>query len=282
MRRLSPALGLVCVLLLALTLVAATQQAAKKPAAKPAAQKPPDTGEMVPVPAGPGKYGCVPPDGNCDTDESCQDDLPDPQEKARFRHCTVILSAFEIDKTEVTQKAFQACAKAGKCTAPAANFDPATKADHPVTDVTWEQAAAYCKWAGKRLPTEAEWERAARGTEGLRFPWGNDPPTCEQANFKGCAPRGTHPVGSHTAGASPYGALDMAGNVYEWVNDWCCGGYGGRGPYTDPQGSSQVLGDSKGRRGGSFDVEAVYARASNRGSTFYKNTKPDLGFRCAK
>ena len=263
MRRLSMALG---VLLLALASWAAAQQTARKPAA----QKPPASGEMVAVPAGPFTMGCSGQGKGCSLDP--YDEGPEHE---------VTLSAFEIDKTEVTQRAYQACVKAGKCTPPEANFDPAGKANYPVTNVTWGQAAAYCAWAGKRLPTEAEWEKAARGTDVRKYPWGSQEPTCELANFAGCTPPGSHPVGSHPQGASPYGALDMAGNVSEWVNDWYGNTYDTR-TKTDPQGPDEVLGETKGRRGGSFGGEAEYVRAPNRGNVFYKNSKPDVGFRCAK
>ncbi len=130
---------------------------------------------------------------------------------------TRTLPAFRIDRTEVTREDYFRCARANHC--PEAWARPAwTDPRGPVTGVSWFQARLYCGWVGGRLPTEAEWEKAARGTDGRRFPWGDEAPTQARAVFGQRMTTGQpEPVGSHPSNASPYGALDMAGNVWEWT-----------------------------------------------------------------
>jgi formylglycine-generating enzyme required for sulfatase activity len=182
----------------------------------PPTPTPPIIGEMASIPAGTFQRGCDPAHAYAG---ACESDLP---------LYTVYLDAFRIDKTEVTNAQYAHCVSAGGCTEPA-SYSSATRssyydnplyANHPVIWVNWHQASAYCAWAGKRLPTAAEWEKAARGSSDTRpFPWGDAEPSCTLANFRECI-GDTNAVGSYPAGASPYGALDLIGNVGEWVSDW--------------------------------------------------------------
>lgn len=141
----------------------------------------------------------------------------------------VYLDAFYIDKYELTTSRYAQFLKATRRKQPDHwnEVSMAAHRDRPVIGVDWHDADAYCRWSGKRLPTEAEWEKAARGTEGRQYPWGNERPTSRNANFGKCCDwkgyASLAPVGSLEAGKSPLGISDMAGNVYEWVADW----YGG-------------------------------------------------------
>jgi formylglycine-generating enzyme required for sulfatase activity len=175
----------------------------------------------------------------------------------------VNLDAFEIDKYEVTAGEYKACVDAGSCTATnastgsACNYGVSGKESHPIDCVHWDKAKAYCEWAGKRLPTEAEWEKAARGTDGRKYPWGNDSPDCEHAVMEdssaggnGCGTGGTMPVGSKPKGVSPYGAEDMVGNVWEWVGDWYDWSYYASSPKDNPKGPGS--GEDRVWRGGSW------------------------------
>jgi formylglycine-generating enzyme required for sulfatase activity len=149
----------------------------------------------------------------------------DKNQKEKPRH-TVEVSTFYIDKYEVTNRQYDECYQAKACPRKA-NVDPAfLQPDQPAVPVTWYGAHAYCVWAGKRLPTEAEWEKVARGgEEGRTYPWGEAPATCDKTQIGGCAPGTTKPVGSFAPG--PYGVFDMAGNGYEWVSDWASACYDG-------------------------------------------------------
>jgi len=190
----------------------------------------------------------------------------------------VWLSAFAIDRTEVTESAYQACVTEGACGAPTIGFDPARDGAMPVTNVTWDAARAHCQWAGKRLPTEAEWEKAARGTDERRYPWGDDAPRCELANFESCGGV-LRAAGSLPAGASAYGVLDMAGNAEEWVNDWLDGSYDAAAPARNPQGPAK--GNEHVVRGGSYRDDAWHVattvRMWNAG-----DAEAERGFRCAR
>jgi len=149
--------------------------------------------------------------------------------------------------------------------------------NHPVVHMSWYDASAYCAWAGGRLPTEAEWEKAASSQENLKYPWGDAAPNCSLANYKGCI-GGTKPVGQYPAGASPYGALDMVGNVWEWTADWYSNTYYNVSPDTNtqgpPDGTHRVL------RGGSWASTTSELPVSGRFRNLPTYTDDNDGFRC--
>jgi len=149
--------------------------------------------------------------------------------------------------------------------------------DHPATEVTWYGAQAYCQWAGARLPTEAEWEKAARGTDGRLYPWGNEPADCSKAQYADCSGV-TVPVGSRPAGAGAYGALDMAGNVWEWVSDWYDPAYYANSPAQNPLGGEPDR--YKAFRGGSWGYLDTFIRAADRGRNKPWYSGFNIGFRC--
>jgi formylglycine-generating enzyme required for sulfatase activity len=183
----------------------------------------------------------------------------------------VTLDAFWIDKTEVTNSMFAKCVQDGDCNPPrqvrshnrADYYGNSEFEDYPVIYVSWNDAMSYCSWVGRRLPTEAEWEKAARGDDARDFPWGNTRPNSNLLNYNGTSSawyspntsgRGhgdTTKVGSYLDGVSPYGALDMAGNVSEWIADWYRSSYYANSPAANPQGPEQ--GSARVIRGGSWD-----------------------------
>jgi len=217
---------------------------------------------------------------------------------------TVTLDAFYIDQYEVTNAQYAACVEAGVCDPPS-RTDSETRLsyygdpqydDYPVVGVTWSAARTYCQWRGARLPTEAEWEKAARGTEGYLYPWGDefDPsrlnycdlncddccgiPWADLQHDDGYAD--TAPVGSYPDGASPYGVYDLAGNVWEWVADWYDQGYYAISPAENPAGPSS--GVQRVMRGGGIFEEAYYTRATMRRRFMPDVYSTSVGFRCAR
>jgi formylglycine-generating enzyme required for sulfatase activity len=211
---------------------------------------------------------------------------PDAQ-SGEFPQHSVTLDGFWIDRTEVTNEQYSRCVEAGACDPPARSTSEYREAyygdreydDHPVIYVTWHQAKAYCEWAGARLPTEAEWEYAARGPEGRKWPWGDGEPDCDRANYEGCW-RDTAAVGSYRAGASWCGALDMAGNVWEWVADWYDIDYYGGSPAKNPTGPS--TGNRRVVRGGSWYGNRIVVRGAYRYGLVPVDKSGNLGFRCAR
>jgi formylglycine-generating enzyme required for sulfatase activity len=211
------------------------------------------------------------------------DSDPDARADEKPQH-TVYLDAYWIDKTEVTAAQYQRCVDSGVCSAPKAGalctYGANDKSDHPVNCVDWSQAAAYCQWAGRRLPTEAEWEKAARGVDGRIYPWGDQSPDAALANFNEKVGRTTTPVGSYPAGVSHYGALDMAGNVWEWTADWFYDTYYAKSPHENPTGPGP--GFERVLRGGAWFNSANFVRAAYRGRNTPDSRNDYVGFRCAR
>jgi eukaryotic-like serine/threonine-protein kinase len=192
----------------------------------------------------------------------------------------VVLDGYWIMKTEVSNAQYGHCMAAGACTPPTQGewADPA-KADYPVTNIDWDQASAYAAWVNGRLPTEAEWEKAARGTDARPYPWGDQLPDEQLLNYD-FIKRTTMPVGSYPAGASPYGVLDMAGNVEEWVADWYADNYDGQAPRQNPSGPAS--GVMRVLRGGSFNSNRAGVRTSARDRQLPNTDFASLGFRVVR
>ena len=250
-------------------------------------QSPLDQMTLVFVPAGSFRMGTL-----ADFVAAQPDELPQR---------SVELTDYWIDQTEITWEMYTRCERDGGCRAISEGKPSWAGEDHPVIMVGWQDAADYCRWAGRRLPTEAEWEKASRGTDGRRYPWEwiGAPISRGEVRLNFCDascpyafrtdviedgyPR-TAPVGSYPAGASPYGALDMSGNVWEWTADWYAADR-----YKDSsadlsqgpeEGSVRVI------RGGSWLETAwegvvITSRSANRHWSNPNFSRPDLGFRCA-
>ena len=247
-----------------------------------------DTAAEILIPAGSFQMGC---DSNNSAENGCN--IYSGQSHELPLH-TVTLGAYYIDKYEVTNARYKACVDAGQCTAPrnsGSNSHPsyygnAAFNDYPVIYVDWYQATAFCTWAGKRLPTEAEWEKAARGSNDTRkYPWGNAAPDCTKLNYydtgTGYSCVGdTSQVGAYPAGASPYGVMDMAGNVAEWVNDWYGSTYYSVSPANNPQGPA--AGTWRVLRNGAWDFYDSYVRSASRYGLRPDNWDHAIGFRCAR
>lgn len=196
---------------------------------------------------------------------------------------TVELAAYEIDRTEVTVRSYAACVAAGACSAAGedsyCNWAKRTaRGDHPINCVSWDDATAFCGWAGKRLPSESEWEFAARGSEAERYPWGSAEPRGQAcwdgpgSDLLSGSRHGTCAVGSHASGKSPFGAVDMAGNVLEWTSAFYSDSY-----TADPSTTHRV------NRGGSWiTYEPNDLRASLRFRMKPARRDFTVGFRCVR
>lgn len=228
--------------------------------------------------------GVLPPDGMALIPEGefrmgAEDGLPDARPTRRPS-----LSSYWIDKYEVTNAQYRQCALSGVCPPPKDRqaFDDASRARHPVVNVTWTQARTYCQWSGRRLPTEAEWEKAARGADGRRYPWGNSDEAIKtwlkERDLQARANE-TRLVGSLKEAVSPYGVFDLVGNVWEWVKDWYAEDYYATAPARDPQGP--LRGSFRVLRGGDWSQSPFELRASYRGWDEMTYWGPMLGFRCA-
>jgi formylglycine-generating enzyme required for sulfatase activity len=200
-------------------------------------------------------------------------------ERSPLEH-KVYLSSFLMDKLGVTWRQYKMFASSTGIPLPPHDPYWGMPDDQPAVYVTWDEAKNYCEWAGARLPTEAEREKAARGTDGRKFPWGNEEPTPELGVFrKSWGYEGPAPVGSHPKGASPYGFLDVGGNVWEWCADWYDGDYYERSPYRDPKGPA--MGIAHVVRGGSWDSRPTVLSSSCRSWGHRGYRDGDFGFRCA-
>lgn len=234
---------------------------------------------------------------------------------------TITLSAYWMDVTEVTNAQYDKCVAAGHCAPPnlarcliwdveAGEWSPLApndtrrrfgKPDQPVVCVNWREASNYCTWAGKRLPTEAEWEKAARGAKAQTFPWGESDPSCDFANMFsqeaggfGCGRDTTAPVGSYPDSPSPFGMLDMGGNVFEWVQDYDDDQFYIHSAAENPVNTvapSQTVeengvevtvpSDVRGIRGGAWNADPMLLRGANRGGFAETGRTVYTGFRCA-
>ena len=264
------------------------QRIADSPTALPT-RSPQSFADMILIPAGEFTMGST--QAQVDAAfEQCKKSYGDGCKKEWFERempqHTVNLGEYFIDKYETTNAQYAECVKAGKCTAPhktksysrANYYGNAEFANYPVIYIDWTQAKSYCEFAGKRLPTEAEWEKAARGTDGRTYPWGNEAPNDTLLNYNRKVGDTTE-VGSYPSGASSYGVMDLSGNVWEWVSS----DYKAY-PYIANDGREGLLSNNnKVFRGGSWDYNVSLTRAAYR-NFFDSTTNGDyfLGFRCAQ
>jgi sulfatase modifying factor 1 len=201
------------------------------------------------------------------------------------------LSAFRIDRAEVTVQEYAACVEERRCAVPAdhqgpeINWGKAGREDHPINGVSWDEARRFCQWRGGDLPTEAQWERAARGANDQRdYPWGSEAPSCERAMMSRCPSTSsgavTAPVGARPAGRSPEGLEDMAGNVWEWTLDFHDDGFYARAPAVDPH-ARRAGKQLRVFRGGSFNRASDDLTVWRRRGKNQDESDHGLGFRCA-
>ncbi|MBM4120717.1 MAG: formylglycine-generating enzyme family protein [Nitrospira sp.] len=231
-----------------------------------------DAVSMVVVPAGPFLMGSSEGQGRAD----------------EWPQRTVHVDAFAIDSVEVTNARFLAFLEATGHRPPPNPYGEGSLTsakgieDLPVVQVNWHDAADYCQWAGKRLPTEAEWEKAARGTDGRRFPWGNEPPTGNRVNYdqEWNDGKALRPVGTTPGGQSPYGVHDMAGNAREWIRDWYAQDYYKQAPDRNPTGPENAV--LKVIRGGSWRSPQADITAPSRGRGGFALRTHGTGFRCVR
>jgi len=272
------------------------------PTVAPTATPTPPPG-MVLVPAGDFLMGSTDEDID-ELFELCSTNIPDCKRESledQYPQRVVHLDSFYLDEYEVTNAQYGECVRGGACTEPE-NITSRSRLSYygnpeydqyPVLRVTWHDAQTYCEWAGKRLPTEAEWEKAARGTDARLYPWGNEVPGGSRLNYCdiNCpwqpfrdlhgddGYKDTSPAGAYPVGASPYGAYDMGGNVWEWVTDWYDADYYVSGPLSNPTGPSD--GSERVIRGGSFENTWHVTSATYRSRAAPHVRADQLGFRCA-
>ena len=255
-----------------------TPQQTYTPYPQPTPTQLPPSSKMVLIPAGEFLMGC----DLSDSRAPCLD--------GESPSHTVYLDDYYIELTEVTNTQYASCVAEEACRPPdfgQSDFDQFLSespeyADHPITNVNWYDARDYCDWVGKRLPSEAEWEKAARGADDDRlYPWESEAPQCSLLNFNDFDEEclgATTPSGQYPLGASPYGLLDMAGNVREWVADWYNADYYFSNPPDNPPGPE--LGAEKILRGGSYSSDWIEVRVSRRAHNPPTFRGSDIGFRC--
>jgi formylglycine-generating enzyme len=219
--------------------------------------------------------------------EPRRDDCSEEMFAVEYAPHEVDLNAFWIDRTEVTVARYQQCVAVGRCDAPPGGSEQPAPPDHPITMVSWPEARAFCAWAGGRLPTEAEWERAARGSSGRVYPWGNvyNPFLANHGRFGLYELDGADgflevaPVGSFPDGRTPDGIEDLAGNVEEWVADWFAPEYS-KASAVNPRGPD--VGDERVVRGGGYGSPRPFLRGAARLRAPPWARRSWLGFRCAR